>query len=132
MINLQRFVEIAKALKATKQTGRAFHCAIITKKRKPIAIGFNNFNKSNRICRAYKPTRKHGPEYLACVHAEASVTAPFRNKSVKGLSLVSIRIDNHNRLAYAEPCPGCLMWLGKMGFERIFYSTNQGGFAKIP
>ena len=126
MPDFKRLTDLAKALKLTKQTGRSFHVAVVLRKRKPIAIGTNHFGKSNRICQNYKPTRHHGADYRACVHAEVSATSPFRRKSVRGLSLVSIRIDNHNRLAYAQPCPNCLLWLGKMGFDNIYYSTQEG------
>jgi deoxycytidylate deaminase len=129
MPNFSRLVETAKIFKLTKQTGRSFHVAFVLKGRKVVSVGFNDFRKTNPICYTYKPTRHHDPDYQACIHAEIHATGRFRNRDMKDSSMVSIRIDNHNRLAYAQPCPNCAFYLGKMNFKNIFYSTNDETFA---
>lgn len=129
MPNFLRLVETAKIFKLTKQTGRSFHVAFILKGRKVVSVGFNDFRKSNPICHTYTPTRTHGADYIACIHAEINATAKFRNKCMKSLSMVSIRINNHNKLSYAEPCPNCAFHLGKMNLKNVFFSTNDETFA---
>jgi deoxycytidylate deaminase len=132
MPNFSRLADVARILKATKQTGRSFHVAFILKGRKVIAVGFNNFNKSNHICRTYKPTRVHGADYRACLHAEIDAAAKMKHRdSIKGLIMVSLRIDNKDRIAYAEPCPNCAFHLGKWGYNNIFYSTDSGQFKRV-
>lgn len=130
--SLNRLVDIAKSFKLTKQTGRSFHVAFVLQRRKVVSVGFNNFAKSNFVCHNYKPTRNvMADDYRACVHAEIDATSKFRGKDVKKLILVSLRIDNHNRLAYAQPCPNCAYHLGKMGFVNIIYSDKSGQFTEM-
>lgn len=128
---LTRLSDVARVLKLTKQTGRSFHVAFVLKGRKVISLGVNDFRKTNRVCATYKPTRHHLADYRACVHGEISATSQFRGKDVRRLTLVSIRIDNHNRLAYAEPCPNCAYHLGQMGFRDIWFSGRDGGFRRM-
>lgn len=134
MLNLQslnRLVDIARKFKIDKQTGRSFHVAFVLQRRKIVSVGFNDFRKTNQICHSYKPTRHLLANYEACIHAEIDATAKFRNKDVRKMILVSIRIDNHGRLAYAQPCPNCAYHLGKMGFVDIIYSTRDRKFAEM-
>jgi len=132
MANFSRLIETAKIFKLTKQTGRSFHVAYVLKGRKVIAVGFNNFNKTNRVCYDYKPTRKHLPDYRSIIHAEPDATAKIKNRTdIKDLTLVSIRINNHNNPDYAEPCPNCAFHLGKLGIKHVFYTTESGTFAQL-
>ena len=133
--SLIRLTETARILKLTKQTGRSFHVAFILKGRKVISLGINNFHKTNRICHTYKPTRHHLADYRACAHSEVQSTAKFRHlpiREIRKLTLVSIRINNKNQLAFAQPCPNCAYHLGKWGYDDIWYSTNEGTFDRMP
>jgi len=132
MTKFNRLVDVAKIFKLTKQTGRSFHVAFVLKGRKVIEVGFNNFTKSNRICHYYKPTRHHMADYRGNIHAEInSATKSRYRKDIKNLTLVSIRVNNNNKIAFAQPCPNCAFHLGKWGFKNIFYSTNDETFERL-
>ena len=130
--SLERLVVAARQHKQSKQTGRSFHVAFILKRRKIIAVGFNNINKSNVICHTYRPTRKHDATYISSLHAEVAAAGKVKFRdSMEDLTLVSIRIDNHGNLAYAEPCPNCAYYLGLWGFKNILYSDRDREFKQL-
>ena len=134
MPNFHRLVEIAKALKADKQSGVCFHVSFLFKGRKVVSIGTNSYTKRNTISLTYKPTKNNTGKYIAGIHSEISATAAikFAPKSQK-FTLVNIRIDNNNRVVNSTPCPNCAYHLGKMNnITKIFHSTECGSFARFP
>ena len=133
-MNFERYVDVAKALKLTEQTGRCFHCALIIKQKKIICIGVNRYNKTNRISATYKPTKvtnvKH---FMSGIHAEIQAMGKLKHmESFSKLHLVSIRINNQNQLDDACPCSGCAFELGRVDFKHIWYSTKEGKFNRFP
>ena len=53
----RRSIEITKALKPSKATGRAFHSTLIFNKNKLISIGVNNYNKTHPLINKYNYVR---------------------------------------------------------------------------
>lgn len=132
-MNFNRFVDIAKALKLTEQTGRCFHCAFAVKQKKIVCIGVNRYNKTNKISASYKPTKTTNVKnFISGIHAEIDLICKM--KAIEDFSrfhLVSIRINNQNELDDACPCPNCAYHLGKVDFKHIWYSTKNG-FNRFP
>lgn len=134
MPDFNRLVEIAKALKADKQSGMCFHVSFLFKGRKVVSIGTNSYTKRNTISLTYKPTKPTGGNYIAGIHSEISATASikFKPKNQK-FTLVNVRINNDNTVGNAAPCPNCAYHLGKMNnINKIFHSTECGNFVKFP
>jgi len=83
MQNFSRLVDIARAFRLEKKTGRSFHVTFALRHGKPISIGFNNFKKSNKISHGYKPYNTwHLPSYRACVHAECDCVAKIKHLEI--------------------------------------------------
>ena len=134
MQNFSRLVDIARAFRLEKKTGRSFHVTFALRHGKPISIGFNNFKKSNKISHGYKPYNTwHLPSYRACVHAECDCVAKIKHLEIdRGrITIVSVRIDNDDRVTMAKPCPNCAYLLGKSGYTRVFYSDYSGEFVRL-
>lgn len=135
MPDFNRLVEIAKALKQSKQSGTCFHVSFLFKGRKVVSIGTNSYTKRNQISLTYKPTKIcGGNNYVAGIHSEMAATAAikFAPKSQK-FSLVNIRIDNNNKVVNSTPCPNCAYHLGRMNnITKIFHSTECGSFVRFP
>ncbi len=129
----RQLIRAARALKPLKQTGMRFHVAFILNGSKIIAIGFNNYNKSNRTCARYKSSLKHVEKYEACIHAEVDATAKikYRDHNPKHLVLISIRINNKNQIDMARPCPNCAYHLGIWGYKKVFYSDALGQIQRL-
>lgn len=133
-MNLNRIVEIAKALKLTEQTGRCFHCAFAVKQKKIICVGINRYNKTNRISATYKLTKKtNAKNFVPSIHAESDLIGKLKAmNSFSKLQMVSIRINNQNNLDDACPCPNCAFQIGRVDFKQVWYSTKYGGFNRFP
>lgn len=134
MKNFSRLVDIARAFRLEKKTGRSFHVTFALRHGKPISIGFNNFKKSNKVAQSYKPYNSwHLPSYRACVHAECDCMAKIKHLEISRsrITIVSVRIDNDDRVTMAKPCPNCAYLLGKSGYTRVFYSDYSGEFVRL-
>lgn len=131
-MDFDRLIDTARLLKLTRQTGRAFHVAFVLRQRKVVAVGFNHFHKSNAICIRYKPTRFHeSTSYRGTLHAEIDCMGKIKFQDSRKLTMVSIRIDNHNRPAFAQPCPNCAYHLGRWGLNKIFYTGRNGEICQL-
>lgn len=132
-MNFTRFVDIAKALKLTNQTGRCFHCAFAVKQKKIVCIGINRYNKTNRISATFKPKKvSNCVNFVSGIHAEIDLLGKMKRvESFSQYQLVSLRINNENELDNACPCPSCAFNLGQVDFKRIWYSTKSG-FERFP
>ncbi len=134
-MNFNRLLDIARALKLHNQTGRVFHCAMVLKSGKPIAIGTNDYNKSCQICRTYKRWKHlYRKDYRSALHAEIAATAKIKHRAYNPakLTLVSMRINNNGKAGNAMPCPNCSYVLGAMGYKNIFYTDTDGKFQRFP
>ena len=127
-----RLIEVARALKLTKQEGPSFHVSFILKGAKPIVIGTNSYTKRNMVSLRYKAT-KHDGAYVAGVHSEMDSLGKIKYQDQENLTLVNIRIDNNGNLANSCPCPNCAYVLGRTpSIKKIFYSTSAGDFKRFP
>lgn len=132
-MNFERFVDIARALKLTHQTGRAFHCSFAVKQKKIIEIGINHYDKTNPISVTYRPkkvsTLKH---FIPGTHSEISLLGKLKRlDDLSNLILVNVRINNNNLIDNSCPCVNCAWHVAKAGFKRVYYSTPNG-FLEIP
>lgn len=66
-------------------------------------------------------------------HAEARAIerATHRHRSIKGATVVSIRVTRTGKLANAKPCNNCLALCLDAGVKKVVYSTSQGTLETI-
>lgn len=124
MINFHKLVEIAKAMKPSKQWHRCYHVAFILKRNRIVAISENKENTHPRIKNFdYQPHQKR-------VHAELAVVIKGGQEDYSDCDLAVVRIDNNNNLAYSKPCLGCSHVAKELNFENVWYS-RPGGFTSL-
>lgn len=128
-----RLIEIAKAMKAQKATGRAFHVSAITKGRKIMCLGWNNYLKGHSSKRfgKYDNWRNLPNEYLPCRHAETDALIKFGETDLSDYTIINVRVSNNQEIKLSKPCPNCQRVLLETNCRRIFYSTNEGSFEEL-
>lgn len=119
------YIEIAKALKGTKQTGRAFHVTVATQKKKVLAIGVNNYDRVVYKTRFGKYKVYGSESYKPCLHSEISAILKMGKEDCSDIEFFNIRIDNNGEIAPSKPCANCMNMLKIMGFKRIYYINKQ-------
>lgn len=127
---VNRVIELAKALKGTKQTGNNFHVTAIYDKNKIISIGHNDYRKPHpeKKYGAYKPTRHANSKYVPCRHSEISSLVNGGIEDGRDFTFINVRIDNSGNVALAKPCTNCFNVINKqIGFKHLFYTTDANG-----
>lgn len=120
------YIDIAKALKCHKQTGRSFHVTFAVQKKKVLAIGINNYDRVVSKIK-YGQYKIYGPEsYKPCLHSEISVILKLGREDCSNIEFYNIRIDNNNEIASSKPCNNCMNMFNILGFKKIYYINNQG------
>lgn len=125
------YINIAKALKGNKQTGRMFHITVAVKKKKVLAIGINNYDRIVDKTRFGK-YKVYGPDsYKPCLHSEISALLKMGKEDCSDIEFFNIRIDNNNYIAPSKPCKNCMNLFESVGYKKIFYINHQGKFKVI-
>lgn len=125
---IEHYVEIARALKPTNQTGQFFHTTFICKKRKILAIGINNYNKTidTRKWGEYKPNKALNTEsYRPGIHSEISALIKLGREDCSDLDFYNIRIGNNDEIMVSRPCPNCQRVLEQVGFKNVYYYDER-------
>lgn len=113
---LRRFEEIAGAL-LINNTSTFKHFTFLTRGTKILSIGWNDITKNSKLV-----------EYpLGGIHSEAMAIGNLADlNDCRRATLINIRLNNHRVLRNAKPCDVCFGLLYRMGFKRLYYSTNDG------
>lgn len=53
-----------------------------------------------------------------------------RNRCLKKLNMVVIRVNNSNQLTNSKPCCNCIYYLRLYGIKNIYYSNENGEIIK--
>lgn len=122
-MKFERLIESAYALKGRFQTGRAFHFAAILNKSRILSMATNNYSKTHpqTLLFNYQPNAR--------LHSELSACLKLGLQDCSGLTIVSIRIDNNNRLNNAIFCNGCKELIKQLNFKNCYYTDKEGKFA---
>lgn len=118
------YIELAKAMKPAKQTGQFYHVTFICKKRKVIAIGFNNLIKKHPEHKwgEYVCTKSNNSEhYAAGLHSELSAIIKCGHEDCSQFDFFNIRINNNNQIAPSKPCINCQRILNQVGYKNMYY-----------
>lgn len=125
---VKTYIEWAKAMKPAKQTGQYYHITVICKKRKVVAVGFNNLQKQHPSHKwgEYISLKTNHPEhYTAGLHSEVSAIIKLGHEDCSQFDFFNIRINNHNELAPSKPCINCQRILNQVGYRTIYYFDNN-------
>lgn len=122
---------MAKALKGNAQTGRAFHVTIAVYKKKILAIGINNYNRTVYRTRFGKYKVDGVKSYIPSMHSEISCLLKVGREDCSDIEFFNIRIDNNNKPAASFPCSNCLNTLNQVGFKKIYYINENGKVALV-
>lgn len=121
------YVELVKAMKPARQTGRFYHATFICKKRKVIAIGFNNMNKQLPTSKwGEYESEKNGKVYVPCVHSELSAIIKCGHEDCSRFDFFNIRINNKGEIACSKPCINCQRVLKQVGYNKVYYFDDDG------
>jgi hypothetical protein len=134
-MNKQRLKDLAFSLMDSSSKKRCHHFSFIMHKGRIISIGQNNtkthpINLINR-----KTSSKTGKDFSNEKHtcSEFNAILKFRkltNINSSKCSIVNIRIDRNNNLAFAKPCMSCESLLKYFEFKNIYWSDHTGEIVK--
>lgn len=92
--------------------------AVVFKGKRILSFGCNDI-RSSSIHNKYK-------EYHNSLHAEQAAVMNLDWNTLKGCSILVIRITPLGKLANSKPCPMCAKLLKHIGIKHIYYSTSKG------
>lgn len=118
------YIELAMAMKPAKQTGRFYHVTFICKKRKVIAVGFNNLQKllNTNKWGEYLPTKSKAiTRYEPGIHSELAAIIKGGFEDYSDYDFFNIRINNLGQIASSKPCVNCQRILKQVGFNHVYY-----------
>lgn len=123
---VNRYIEVARALKPKSQSGKSFHITCIFDKSKILSLGINDYKKEHRrhLFGSYKPTKGSG-SYIPGIHSEMSALLKLGEEDCSKFTFLNIRIDNNFRPAMSKPCLNCQKILNQIGYKKIFYTTGD-------
>lgn len=131
---VKSYVDYARAMKGSRQTGQFYHVTFICKKRKVIAIGFNNLTKLLPPTRwgTYKASKNNCREtYAAGIHSEISAIIKCGHEDCSSFDFFNIRINNKGEIANSKPCFNCQRVLNQVGYKNIYYFDNKRNLCVI-
>lgn len=120
---INKCIEITKALREERGSGRSFHSTFIFDKGKLLSIGFNNYKKLHRHHRfgLYKGTKDNPERYVAGIHSEIDAIIKLGRTDCSRLIFINIRIDKNDHPNMSKPCENCFRVLQGLGFKQIYY-----------
>jgi len=124
-----KYIDITKALMNEGFETKTFHTSFIIKKNRLQKIGVN-INKTHPANLKYKYFAKDGVDIrsMVGVHSELSAILKYGKEDCSDCVFINIRIDKNGKLALSKPCKGCQDLLKKVGYKKLYYSTNMGTF----
>jgi hypothetical protein len=132
-MNKKRLKDLAFSLIDTDSKKRCHHFSFIIHKGRIVSIGQNNrkthpINLINR-----KTSVKTGEDFSDEKHTCSEFNAILKLKKLtninsKKCSIVNMRIDRNNNLAFAKPCMSCQNLLKFFEFKNVIWTNNQGDF----
>lgn len=126
---VEGYIELARALRGTHQTGQSFHVTFICKKRKVISIGINSYIKrcpSHKVGEYLPSKSSRTDRYTPGLHSEISAIIKLGQEDCRDFSFFNIRINNHDKIAASKPCPNCQRVLKQVGFKSMYYFDEKG------
>ena len=125
---IKKCIEITRALRKNRETGRSFHSTFIFDKGKLLSIGVNNYKKLHRhhLFGRYRGTKDNPDKYVAGIHSEIDAIIKLGRHDCSRLTFINIRIDNNDCANISKPCENCFRVLQGLGFKQIYYFDSLG------
>ena len=135
-MKFQKYIDIAKALQPIHHnypSNRTFHVTFGLDKKRIIAIGINSIKTHPNIKKLnYRSQEGEDLRDIARMHSELNCILKLQNKhgidDFTNIILVNIRLDRMGDVRYARPCNGCSHLLEQVGYKKLYYSGEDGGF----
>lgn len=126
MPNLNRLIEIARALEPNRPQDLNFHVCGIFRNNRLLSIGINR-DKLHTGMSKYEYHKN-----LRGIHAEFDAVRklPYETDFEK-LSLAVLRIGRLGNVASSCPCRGCQSMINQLGLKRIYYTTDKGTWESV-
>ena len=118
----KRIVEIASK-EAAKSTFRYRVGAVIHKKGRVVAVGFNDGECTH-------PMGQIG-SFNTCKHAEISALLRAKRADLSRCEITVVRLIKSGELAMAKPCRKCTLELMKKRVKRIHFSNEDGNVVTL-
>lgn len=115
-----RCVQLATAL-INKPTSRFLHFSFIMRGTKILSIGWNDRYREGTMIAGKLFTYP-----LSGVHSEAAAIGDLTDLNLcRKATLVNVRLNRHRQLRCSKPCNICLGLLNRVGFKRVYFSTEE-------
>ena len=98
--------------------------AVICNK-KPLSIGFNQWDKTNPRVKAYGTGRGKR------LHAEMHACQGLTKAELEGSHIYVIRLTPAGSIGLAHPCEECLQFLASNGVRKVIYSVGKTCYGVI-
>ncbi len=126
---VNKVIEIARALKPLKATGKPFHVTACFRKSRLIAIGWNDYRHFHPAKRfgKYIGSKQSPDKYIPGRHSEIAAVLNSGEKDFSDVTFVNVRINNNNQVDMAKPCPNCFRVLTEqLNIKSIIYTKADG------
>ncbi len=112
---LQKLIKLAR-----NEAGKSSHKAKVG----AVIFGRTIISTGHNQIRSVRSITKKFIKWPNSIHAE--INAIIKSKvSLKGKSILVIRINKKGNLRLAKPCQHCQMYIDHVGITNVFYSTND-------
>lgn len=122
-MNINRMMRICKEM--YDPCIRYNHFAFIVRRNRVVCFGRNKPFKTHPACTDYRFNAIHA-EIDAIFNAPRRVVAQAHK-----YGLVSIRVRKNMEFGLAKPCRLCYNIIRRLGFNEIWYSTNEGEIVQL-
>jgi deoxycytidylate deaminase len=112
---IPRFLKIAYRA-AKKSTGEYRLGAVLVQRGKPISVGYNKYNRTNKLAKKFFG--------VPSIHAECDALHKAGATNIRGSVVYVARVRPRGELALSRPCDNCMNLLRTKGIRRVVYSTH--------
>ncbi len=118
-MQLPKFLRTAYKI-ASKSTGEFKLGAVLVRCGKPISVGFNKYNATNKLAREFfgVPT----------IHAECDALHRAASMDTHGCTLYVVRVRPRGEVGLSKPCFRCRSLLKAKGIRKVIYTTSEAPF----
>jgi len=105
---------------AIKSSHPYFKIGAVVCNKKPIAFGWNQFEKSHPGVEPWGVGRRH----RLCAERHACIG--LSDRDLAGSTFYICRITPGGKIAISKPCPSCIMFLKEKNIKRVYFTIDDG------
>lgn len=128
----EKVLEIARAMKGKRQTGRQFHMTFVFHRSRIVCIGINDYTRPHPEHKfgSYHAYKCQSPKYQPGVHSEIDALIKLGETDCSRFVALNVRVGNDGKIRLAKPCKNCEGVLKQVGFKRVYYTDRDGQIAE--